>query len=585
MITRNTRVAGRGTHALLLLAMCAGAALPHLGRAPLTLMEARNFVAAREMAEGGSWLIPTLNGALRLAKPPLPTWAVAAVLRAAGPDSPDLFLLRLPAALMLTLLVFFFWGLLRELTREQPGEAEAPGRTAWLGALLLASTFLLITVGREGQWDIFANSLMIGALWALLRGWRAPAGRAAGWLGLGGLLLGSSLLSKGPVALYAVLLPFAATFFSPLNPRRRAANAPGAGRARLPGLLLALGVGLGVGLAWPAYLAWQREVAPAALAVARLEISSWGERHSRPFWFYLNFPVFAGVWAPLALAALAAPWARGRAGRFVPYALGLGWLLLTLLLLSVVPEKKERYMLPLLPPLVLLTAGLLRYLETELRRPAPDVWARRLVRGWAGLLTLAALLAPVALSRVPGFGASTAAFWAAAAGFAVVAALVGWQGAGRGRVAAPLAGAVALMGLAVALLPAFHAWKSRRYEPGLRTIADLRANPRLAGLPWRCLEAPAPEQVWFAGRKLPVWPRGADSALVFPTGPVAVLSRPPRVRPTTAAGRRANQFATLPAALPAAWRGRVRRQVVDSFYLNKNPRDGYWRVTVLRPEP
>lgn len=581
MITRNTRAAVRWARALSLLLLGAGAGLLHLGRAPVTLMEARNFVAAREMAGSGAWLIPTMNGALRLAKPPLPTWAVAAVLRAAGPDSQNLFLLRLPAVLLLTLLVFFFWGLARELTRNLPGEAEAPGRTAWLGAVILASSLLLITVGREGQWDIFANSLMLGALWALLRGGQRPVGGGR-WLLLGGLLLGGSLLSKGPVALYAILLPFAAAFFSPLNPRRRADGAQIQGRRRWPGLLLAVALGLGIGLAWPAYLALQHEVGPAALAVARTEVSSWAERHSRPFWYYFNFPVFVGVWTPLALAALAAPWAGRRAGRYVPYALGLGWLLLALLLLSAVPEKKERYMLPLLPPLVLLAAGLLRYLETELRRPAPDPWARRLLRTWAVLLALAALLAPLALSRVPGYGPSTPVFWAAAAGFGLVAAGVGWLAAHRLRVAPLLAGALATTGLALALLPAFFAWKNRRSEPSLRTIADLRANPALRGLPWYCLEDPPMEQVWAAGRRLPRWPRGADSRLLPVAGPAVVLSRPP-ARP--GAKQPVPPRFTLPAALPAAWRSRVRLQVVDSFYISQNPPDGYWRVTLVRPRP
>lgn len=43
------------------------------------IMETRNLETAREMAEGGSWLVPTMNGEIRLEKPPLPTWIAAAV--------------------------------------------------------------------------------------------------------------------------------------------------------------------------------------------------------------------------------------------------------------------------------------------------------------------------------------------------------------------------------------------------------------------------------------------------------------------------------------------------------------------------
>ncbi|HOM28960.1 MAG TPA: hypothetical protein PLS81_05840 [Deltaproteobacteria bacterium] len=39
---------------------------------PVNVMEARNYIAAREMAAGRSWLLPTMNGEIRIAKPPCP---------------------------------------------------------------------------------------------------------------------------------------------------------------------------------------------------------------------------------------------------------------------------------------------------------------------------------------------------------------------------------------------------------------------------------------------------------------------------------------------------------------------------------
>ena len=48
------------------------------------IMESRNLIAAREMVEEGNWLIPTMNGELRLAKPPLPTWISAGQLLLTG---------------------------------------------------------------------------------------------------------------------------------------------------------------------------------------------------------------------------------------------------------------------------------------------------------------------------------------------------------------------------------------------------------------------------------------------------------------------------------------------------------------------
>ncbi|WP_133271104.1 ArnT family glycosyltransferase [Hymenobacter radiodurans] len=319
----------------------------HLGAPEASLMEARNFTAAREIAAGGSWLLPTMNGELRVAKPPLPTWAVAAVMRVTGPTE-NLGVLRLPAALMATLLVFFFWRLAQELTADLPGEVEAPGRTAWLAALVLASSLLLLTVGRDGQWDIFSNSFLVGALWGLVRGWR-QRGSGYGWFALGGLFLGLSILSKGPVALYSLLLPFLGCFLSPLSPWRATV------RTHWRGGLVAAGVGLVMGAAWPWYVLYH--VAPEALRVAQLEVAAWSDRHVKSLWYYGQLPVFTGVWVIVALAALVVPYSRPRLQRYVPVAFTLAWLITALVLLSVVPEKKTRYMLPLLPPLVLLMGG------------------------------------------------------------------------------------------------------------------------------------------------------------------------------------------------------------------------------------
>ena len=40
----------------------------------VTIMEARNFITAREMLTDGNWLLTTMNGEPRYQKPPLPTW-------------------------------------------------------------------------------------------------------------------------------------------------------------------------------------------------------------------------------------------------------------------------------------------------------------------------------------------------------------------------------------------------------------------------------------------------------------------------------------------------------------------------------
>ncbi|RYU78098.1 ArnT family glycosyltransferase [Hymenobacter persicinus] len=538
------------------LVVCVFSFFVNAGAPEVSLMEARNFVAAREIVAGGSWLLPTMNGELRLAKPPLPTWAVAALQHLTGPTE-NLALLRLPAALMATLLVFCCWGLARQLTANLPGEAAAPGRTAWLSALVVASSLLVVTTGREGQWDIFANGFLVGALGLLVRGWRGTGPGYASFAGAG-LLLGLSILSKGPVALYGVLLPFVGSYL--VSPPL------GAGiRTHGRGALLAAAVALAVGVSWPLYVYWH--VQPMALAVAQTEVTAWRERHVQPPWYYWNFFAFSGVWAAAALAALVVPYARPRLQAFVPYRFVLGWLVVALLLLSFVPEKKERYMLPLLPPLALLIAGMLRSWETSFARPHPARADRAWLRFWAGVLTLVCAAVPVTLAvvRLPDLTPGTVRFGLAlllGALLAAVALWAGWQLRPRPLMATSLALMSMLLGL---LLPAYPRWEARRAEAGLHTLRAARLRPALRQLPWYSLEEMPVKQVWAAGRSVPLWKPATDS-LPLQQLPVAVFSS-----------------ARTLAQLPARWRQHLLVEAVDSFYLGRQRKDGRWFISVLRP--
>ncbi|MBQ0739189.1 glycosyltransferase family 39 protein, partial [Aquimarina celericrescens] len=76
----------------------------------VNIMEARNFITAREMINLNNWLLTTLNDVPRYQKPPLPTWLTALFGNLANFKS--LILLRLPAALCSLLLIFGFYKIL-----------------------------------------------------------------------------------------------------------------------------------------------------------------------------------------------------------------------------------------------------------------------------------------------------------------------------------------------------------------------------------------------------------------------------------------------------------------------------------------
>ncbi|MDO9039741.1 MAG: glycosyltransferase, partial [Lutibacter sp.] len=72
--------------------------LIHLEVPNMTIMEARNFITAREMVQDNNWILTTMNGEARYQKPPLPTWLTAISGIIFGIN--NVFALRLPAALM-----------------------------------------------------------------------------------------------------------------------------------------------------------------------------------------------------------------------------------------------------------------------------------------------------------------------------------------------------------------------------------------------------------------------------------------------------------------------------------------------------
>lgn len=308
-----------------------------------TIMEARNFISAREMTTDGNWLIPTLNGDIRIRKPPLPTWLTALSLKASGTEN-NLTALRIPAAFIASLAVFFLFGLVKSVFKDP--------LLAFYSALALATSFMFVEEGRTGAWDIFCNSFMLGGIWMFYKAFseRSPIG----YFILSAILLGFSFLSKGPVAFYAMLLPFLLAVFI--------SRTCGFNRAKLPGLLVCILVVIVISAAWPLYLHFK--IPDLSQKIAVEEASAWIEKHNRPVWYYLHFPLFTGIWTILLLFGLF---------RFKSLYLGIDrkkvlmvvlWIIFTIVLLSVIPEKKERYMLPGIIPMAILIGMVVRHWQT-----------------------------------------------------------------------------------------------------------------------------------------------------------------------------------------------------------------------------
>ncbi|MBP3227460.1 MAG: glycosyltransferase family 39 protein [Bacteroidaceae bacterium] len=355
---------------ILLLAIVAF--IPHNTALRPDIMECRNLVTAREIVQDGSWLVPTMNGALRLEKPPLPTW-IAAAVESVCPDS--LAMQRVPPALAAMLWLLFLYLIVKRLTDDT---------TAQVTALVFLTCYQVVLMGRTATWDVYCHAFMTGALFYLLRGLQRPADERAVWgdFAWAGLFMGLSFLSKGPVSFFALLLPFviAAPLVSGVSLR-----------GKWGALLLAVVLCIALGGWWYAYLYIAH---PAELAsVFHQETGAWADRNVRPWWYYWRFFLEAGVWHPFVLTALAYPLWRRRLAQPRAYTFFLALLVAQLVLLSLMPEKKYRYLLPLMPAMAALTALVLTH-----RHRAGSPWPRRLLLFTVG----AAALIEVALLPLAG---------------------------------------------------------------------------------------------------------------------------------------------------------------------------------------
>lgn len=340
------------------------------------IMEARNLTAAREILQKSNWLEPTMNGELRLEKPPLPTWITAIMMSFSGED--NLTLLRLPSALAAMLLVFFLYKLAQELTKDE--------LIPFLTAATAATSFYIFFLSRDISWDIFCHSFMIGAIWLIHRG---IAKNNHGWHDLtwAGILMGLAFMSKGPVPFFSLLLPYLIARSITIG-WNGAANKKGA-------LTVMVLLTIAISTWWPLFI-WLSHPA-VSTAVAQKESGAWINREVRPFYHYWSFPVQSGVWTIMATIALCFPYAKKRIRQFGNYSFLALWVATAVILLSLFPEKKERYLLPVLLPMAILTAFYFRYLMNAMKESIPNRVDAVIVKGNALLMALISFVIPVGL--------------------------------------------------------------------------------------------------------------------------------------------------------------------------------------------
>ncbi|MGI9240225.1 MAG: ArnT family glycosyltransferase, partial [Verrucomicrobiales bacterium] len=180
------RLRQRRTRAFFLVALASLVLLTGLGNRCLQReRETRIALTAREMADGGSWLIPEYRGQLRLKKPPVPYWLVALLYEAGAPVN-SAFWARLPTAL---------FGIGLALATYFAGAAMLGWRAAYFGALALIITQPFLVQGRVAEADaamMFFLVLCSGCAYVAMH----PRGSAWWWLAAGAFA-GAGFMMKG----------------------------------------------------------------------------------------------------------------------------------------------------------------------------------------------------------------------------------------------------------------------------------------------------------------------------------------------------------------------------------------------------
>lgn len=337
---------------------------------PTDIMESRNIVTAREMVSDGNWLVPTMNGELRLEKPPFPTW-VAGMIEDVCPGS--LSAQRAAAGVMGVVWTLFLYLFAELLTRRRG--------YALLTVLVFLTSYHIVVMGRTATWDIYCHAFMMGGIYFLARGLYSEVDdRKWLWFPAAGLMMGLSFLSKGPVSFYALLLPALIAFLRLPRPKMK---------GKWGWLILMVVICVVVSGWWYVYLLLYHH--DAVTAVINKESGAWSGHNVRPWYYYWRFFSETGVWALLMLSSLAVTYWKRTLKDSRTYLFSISWTLAALVLLSLMPEKKIRYLLPMMAPCAMCVACLLEHLEG-----AGDKVSKWLLRSNGIIIGIIALALPVA---------------------------------------------------------------------------------------------------------------------------------------------------------------------------------------------
>jgi 4-amino-4-deoxy-L-arabinose transferase-like glycosyltransferase len=296
-------------------------------------LEARYALVAREMSEGGPWILPHLAGQVYPDKPPLLFWSIALISSLSSGVTE--WTVRLPSAFAAIGVCLITGGM---------GARLFSPNAAIFAALVLATSGGFFWSGRQALPDMLLTLWTTGACWAL---WEWVVAKRPIAPIVAGLCLGLATLTKGPVGFVLPIL----TAIAYLTVRRhlRVLWARDG--------LLCLGTFLGVTLTWfvPAIVQGGMAYAQATLWHHTLERYVWAWEHNAPWYFYFGaFPAEFLPWTLFLPQALIYGVQRRQSQTHEGWWFTLCWLVAVLIFFSISTGKRDIYILPMFPAAALL---------------------------------------------------------------------------------------------------------------------------------------------------------------------------------------------------------------------------------------
>ena len=466
----------------------------------VTIMEARNFITAREMIDDGNWLLTTMNGEPRYQKPPLPSWFAAISGLLFGVK--NIFALRLPGILMVAITGVASYLLSLKLVNNKSH--------ALINAFITITSFYVIGIVIEAPWDIFTHGFMLVAILHLFQLFEKSTNYWKHIL-IAGVFFGLSILSKGPISLYALLLPFLLAYgfsYKFKNLKTKAFS-----------IFSFIIIALIIGGWWYLYV---RLEDPVTLAeVTSKETGNWGSYNVRPFYYYWSFFTQSGLWTVPAFIALLYPYMKSRVSNLKAYRFSFYWTIFAVILLSIIPEKKSRYLMPVLIPMAINTGFYIEYLIRKFK-DLKDKKETIPVYFNFGLIVCIGILFPFVGFFIATFLIGKILWWFLLASvlLATISVLI-FLNLKRKRIKEVFYLSIAFMVAAlVSVLPLSKVQEQANYNP----ISNLKLQLEKENLSIYSLDGVAPEMIWQYGAKIPQI--HADSSYNFPKkSKFAILSK------------------------------------------------------------